>query len=475
LIEYKLPLKPIVVLLAAGCAVIITTMLAGCSHKSTQSPAATPPLPVVQTIVLSRDTMVQSIPVTGTLTALPKEEATLTPQVAGTLESLNISVGQSVTQGQLVAKISTQQIAGQILQAAATLGQSKLQVQQAEANAIQQEAQTRASILSAKANVHDAQATLAADQAALTGANAALTNAKQNLTRTQTLYGEGLVAQKELESAQLAVQTAQSQIEVQKQEIDGQEQTVDAQQQNLAAAKTGTLEDLVKVKDIQVAQQQVANSNAALDITKAQAALYSLHSPLSGVVTAVGASPGESVDTTSKIATVADLSRLQLTAAVPSSSMEDVHPGQSMEFGSDNLPGKVYITTVRTVSPQIDPASGTVPVLAIVDNSRGELADNMTVSVHIIEAKHVGVMCVPQTALINDPDTGARTIALIDKNNVLHLVAVKTGLVSGSKVEISGDITPGTRVAVSGQYGLSDGAKVTPIDSNQMQSSGNGP
>ncbi|MBV9748952.1 MAG: biotin/lipoyl-binding protein, partial [Acetobacteraceae bacterium] len=212
--KYRLSSNTLYLLIAAMIAVT------GCGHKPDQSAASkTTPLPEVQAGVVTRATVQEVLPATGTLTTLQGREATLAPQVTGQLESLPVRLGEFVRQGQVVAGISTHQLAGQIQQAQATLGQNQVQVEQAEANALQQQAQTRASILQAQANLRNAQAALAAAQATLTGDVAALENARQNLAREQTLFQEGLVAQKDVEAAQLAVQTAAAQVSAQRQAI----------------------------------------------------------------------------------------------------------------------------------------------------------------------------------------------------------------------------------------------------------------
>ena len=120
-----------------------------------------------------------------------------------------------------------------------------------------------------------------------------------------------------MEAAELAVRTAQATVDAQRQTVAAQAQTVAGQRQAVAAARAASLQDLVKRKDIQVARQQVRNAPGALATAQAQEALYTIRAPLSGQVTQVGATVGETVDTTTKLATIADLRTLQLQIGVP--------------------------------------------------------------------------------------------------------------------------------------------------------------
>ena len=439
----------------------LAASLFGCARQAVEPSSGVPnPMPTLQVVTVGRSTVEQVLPATGTLAPLPNREATLSPQVSGTLQLLAVQFGQTVQAGQVVAHISTLPILGQIQQAKAAYGQNLVQVEQAQANAAQQEAQTQSGILQAKANWRNAQAGLAAANAVLVGDQAAEQNAEQNLTREQTLYRSGLVAQRDLESAQLAEQTAKSQVEAQVQTVAAQQESVEGQEAAYAAARSSLLEDLVKRKDIEVARQQVANSLGALDSAQAQLSLYTIRSPLSGQVTQIGAGVGESVDPTTKLVTISDLGRLQLTINAPSADARSIQPGDEVLFSAESLPGRTFRTTVDTVSPQVDPVSGSVVVLATIPNPEGLLKDDMTVAARITTARHADAIVVPQSAVLSDPDTGAKSVMTVDAGSVAHTVNVTTGITDDGVREIVSGLSPGDRVASSGQYGITDGTQV---------------
>lgn len=441
---------------------VLFTLLVGCRHADTgdANTKDAPPMPAIQVVPVTRATLERALPVTGTLMALPTQEATVSPPVAGILDGLFVRYGQTVVKGQVIAHLSTRALTGQIEQAQATIGQNQLQVQQAEANALQQQAQTRTAILQAAAAERNAEANLASAQATLIGDEATLHNAEQSLARAKTLYADGLIAQKDVESAQLAVRTAQAQVEAQRQMIDGQRQTVAGQKQALAAAKAAGLQDIVKRKDIQVARQQVRNAQGALKTAQSQRALYTLRAPLSGQITAVGANLGETVDTTTKIASIANLSRLQLQLAVPAASAPEVHPGARVTFTTEALPGRTLQTTIVRVASQADPQTGTIPAFAVVANP-GALKDDTTVQAQIVIERRADVLTIPKSALLTDPDTGETSVVVVSTDEVAHVKPVTVGLTQGGDVEITKGLSEGQKIAVSGQYGLPDGAKVS--------------
>jgi HlyD family secretion protein len=445
---------------------LVPLIIAGCGHKQTVESDAgggkkDAPRPVVQVVPVTRQTLDRLLPVTGVLQSLPGQEAVLSPPVAGILDTLSARYAQTVVRGQVVARLSTRQLQGQIQQAEATLGQNQVQVQQAEANAVQQQAQTRTAILQAQAAVNNAQATLAGAQATLTGDEATLHNTQQNLTRTQTLFGDGLVPQRDVEAAQVAVRTAQAAVDAQRQTVDGQRQTVAGQQQAVAAARAASLQDVVKLKDILVARQQVRNALGALDTVRAEIALYTLRAPLSGEVTVAGANVGETVDPATKILTITNLDRLQLQIAVPTGSASEVHAGQPVTFTVDSLPGRTFRTVIVRVGSQVDTATGTVPAYAVLSNPGHRLRDDTTVQAHILIERRTAVLTVPTGTILTDPDTGKPSVTVVGTDEVAHIVPVTLGLTADGRVELRSGVTEGQKVAVSGQYGVPDGTKVS--------------
>lgn len=448
-----LPLAPIT----------LAVLAAGCGHgsaKDTAAEAKTSPLPTVQVAAVTRGTLEKRLPVTGLLQALPGREATLTPPVAGLLSSLFVRYGQSVTKGQVVAQLSTQQLAGQIQQAQATVGQNQVQVQQAQANALQQQAQTRSAILQAQASLKNAQAAQAGAQATLTGSEAAVANAQENLTRLQTLFADGLVPQKDVEAARLSLRTAAAQAQAQGQTVAGQRQTVAGQAAAVAAARAAALQNVVKRQDVQIARQQLRNSEGALTTARSQRALYTLRAPLAGQVSSLGATAGETVDTAAKIATIVNLNQLQLNISLPSTAVAPVRRGQSLTFTVNSLPGRVFQTKIISIAQNVDAATGTVSAYAIVANANHLLKDDTTARVQIVTERRTNILIVPRGAVLSDPDTGKPSVVSVGSDGVAHVVSVKTGLSVGDRVEILSGVSAGQQIAVTNQYGLPDGAKV---------------
>ena len=442
---------------------IAALLSAGCGHgakPADDKSADVGPLPSVQVAAVTRGTLEKTLPATGLLQTLPGREATITPPVAGILSTLSVVYGQTVTRGQVIGQLSTQPLVGQLQQAEAAIGQNKVQIQQAQANAAQQAAQTRTSILQALATLRNAEAALAGAKATLLGSDAAVQNAKQILARQQTLFREGLVPQKDVEASELALRTALAQQAAQQQAVAGQRQTVAGQEAAVAAARAMTRQNIVKQQDILIARQQLRNSEGALTTAQFQKALYTLRTPLAGQVSAINVTAGTAVDTAAKVAVVANLDQLQLLVSLPGNAVASVHRGQPLAFTVSSVPKRIFHTTIRSIAPRVDAATGTVPALAVVSNAAHLLKDDTTARVQIVTERHPDVLVIPKAAVLTNPDTGKPSVVVIDAGGVAHVTPVTLGLSVGDRAEVLTGVKIGDNVAVTNQYGLPDGAKV---------------
>ena len=442
---------------------IITGAGANSVDANTASPADSPAATSAQTnsdgapIVKLATAVIGSIdatmPATGTLRAFPNRETVITAATSGTLKSLPIKLGDKVSRGDVLAQLSTAPVQGQIAQAEAILRQSQVAVQQAQASALGQEAQSSSGILQAQAQVSQ-------EQANLQGAEATLINARQTLSRSQALFGEGLIARKEVESAQLAVRTAGAQ-------VAAQQRTIEAQRQNVAAARAASLQNAVKRADVQIARQQVEGARAALQTARNQLALYTIRAPIPGTLTSVDVGPGATVDTATPLATLTDLSRLQLSIAIPADSAAVIGVGQSVTFEVQNVPNRVFTTRIDALSNGIEAATGTLTAFASVDNGQSRFKDDSLARVRIITRHVAAAITVPQSAILSDPQSGATSIIVVGGDNIAHVRTVKIGLSTNGKTQVLSGVKPGEKVAASGQYGLSDGAKVSVEESKK--------
>lgn len=180
-----------------------------------------------------------------------------------------------------------------------------------------------------------------------------------------------------------------------------------------------------------------------------------------GVVVAHSASAGDRVTEDEELVSIAETRSLVLLADVPQARLPSVRAGQAVEVaiaGAAPVAGRVH---------DVLPAGATADLTAPVRIDLAALPRTATAGLfataRITVAEHQDVVAVPDAAVLRDDVTGASRVALVGSDGKAHWTAVTPGLSQGGKTEIAAPaMVPGTRVIVSGQVGLPDGAPVAP-------------
>jgi HlyD family secretion protein len=270
-----------------------------------------------------------------------------------------------------------------------------------------------------------------ATAAAIANLEVNLANAERELKRQQDLEKDGVTSVQDLDLARTTAESLRAQIEAAKEQV----RAADAQ--------------------IAVAQQDVDNCT--------------VRAPFAGIVVSKDAQRGEMVSpvsagggfTRTGIATIVDMSSLEVEVDVNEAYIARVEPGQRVEAVLDAYPGWRIPCKVRTVIPTADRQKATVKVRISFDALDPRILPDMGVKVSFLAEPQPGrpaaLALVPLAAVREDG--GARVVFVV-RDGTLERRAVGVGLVRGEEVEITAGVSPGEEVVVGGPEGLRDGERV---------------
>ena len=274
-------------------------------------------------------------------------------------------------------------------------------------------------------NLRTAEAGLANVQAQLLVQKATLQQAELTYQREKTLLAADASARATFEAADAALQTARAQV---------------------AAAQA------------QSNQAQVAVSTARLNLGYTQ-----ILAPIDGVVVALVAQEGQTVNANQSTPTIIKLARLDtitVKAQISEADVVRVKPGQRVYFTILGAPDKRYTTTLRTVEPApdsilTDTAATTTSTSAIyynglldVPNPEGQLRISMTAQVNIVLNEAKQVLSIPSAALGDRDREGRTSVRVVDSDGQAVPRSVKVGLNNNVNVQILEGLAVGERVVV---------------------------
>jgi HlyD family secretion protein len=422
------------------------------------------------------------VPVTGVISPLPGHEARVAPMTAGRIRSLYVKTGDIVQKGQTIAVLDPGPLSGQLQQAEAAVQAVTSTLQQARLNLTVQERSQSAAVEQAQGSVRTQQAALdkvlagarpqevAQAQSAVTAAQAALTNAEQSLARSNTLFGEGLLARKDVEAAQTQQKTADAQLRSaqealslvrqgsRKEDIQAGRLAVQFAQAQLRAAQAQSVQNASKAQDVAIAAGQLQAAQGALRAAQAQLAATTVRAPISGTVVGRTLNPGETADVTAAIATIVDIDQVRVLLNVPAAQVAAIRVGEAVEFSLESQPGVVHHANISVVNRAVDAATNTIQIEAATGNADRQLRDDGFVRGEVVTAVHAGALTVPAGAVV-DKD-GKSTVFVVGSDNIAHARDVKTGLRDGGIVEVLSGLRDNERVVTTGAYEINDGMRV---------------
>jgi Cu(I)/Ag(I) efflux system membrane fusion protein len=198
--------------------------------------------------------------------------------------------------------------------------------------------------------------------------------------------------------------------------------------------------------------------------------LVTVTAPRSGVVMDRGVTVGTSVDPSTTLLTIADLSRVWILAEVPESSIPTVKVGMPAELdfpasGRPPFPGRVDF-----IYPTLTERTRTLRVRVSASNPNGALRPGLYGTVSF-EIGGPPVITVPRDAVV---DTGSQQHVFVASGKQFEPRAVTLGLQLADRIEVREGLQEGERIAASGVFLLDSESRLRATGGTGGAHSGHG-
>ena len=197
-----------------------------------------------------------------------------------------------------------------------------------------------------------------------------------------------------------------------------------------------------------------------------------VRAPFDGVAISKDAQPGEMISpvsagggfTRSGIATIVDMSSLEIEVDVSESYINRVRPGQPVEAVLDAYPDWRIAAHVITTVPTADRQKATVRVRIGFEQLDPRILPDMGVKVSFLSERPAVESATPRAKLLV-PSSAVRTsegrsIVFVLRDGQVERRAIGVGAAVGDQVEVLSGVSAGERVVVDGPQTLKDGDKV---------------
>jgi HlyD family secretion protein len=462
--KVKYPLRWLMGLIASGVLIVGTTATIQTIQQKNK------PLDVTKLTVPVEAKSV-TVRITASGKVQPVQSVNISPKSPGLLADLNVEQGDTVKQGQIIARMDNSEIKMRILQYQANLAQAKAQLAESEAGSRPEE------IAQAKARVDQAQAQLAIirdgnrlqeiqqAQAQVDSAKASVALTQSRVKRYQDLAKDGAISQDSLEQyvsenskAKANLEEAQRRLSLLKvgnrnQDIQKQAAIVNQEKEGLRKLENGN-----RPQEIARLKAAVASAEAQLKQQQVQLEDTIIRAPFSGIVTqryatvggyvspAISASSNASATSTS---IVSFAKGLEVLANVPEVDISQIKQQQKVEITIDAYPEEVFQGQVRLIAPEavVDQNVTSFQVRVAIKTGAEKLRSGMNVSEVTFLGNNIkDALLIPQELIVTQK--GKTGVWLLGEKNKPQFRLVTIGANIDNQIQVLDGLKAGDRVFI---------------------------
>lgn len=396
--------------LAITLVIVASLSLIGCGKKKVEEPEQS-----IAVTVQSVDS--GEIKNTNTFvgTTKAKEETNVSVEIGGTVETVNVEVGQEVRKGDVLLKIKGDDVQTGLNTARAAL-------ESAQANSESNVEQTRIQM-----------------ESALNNAQLAYDEAKRNFEIQTELYNADAISEDTYKKVENAYNSAK--------------QGLDAAIKNY----NDLLPKVEKGGQASVAQAQASYDSAARNIEKLK-----LTAPVDGIVTEKKCNANEVIQQGSPAFVISNTDIMQIDLYITGSDIDKFKVGETVDI---KIQGEKTTGTIQTVPVATSSTNSLYTVEVVFNNNNNKFKSGMAAEVDISINKSENSISIPSKAIVEDGDK--KYVYIVTEDKKAKKVEVTTGIETTDNIEIKSGVTDKDTVVVGGLSLIGDGSKLFPVEKKE--------
>jgi membrane fusion protein (multidrug efflux system) len=205
---------------------------------------------------------------------------------------------------------------------------------------------------------------------------------------------------------------------------------------------------------------------ARIDPSKpgANYAISPVVAPITGTITGIPAEEGQTVTTSSPVATVGIIDDLKIVVQLPERDSAKVKIGMRGTVSLEALPDETFEAVVSRVSPVLDATSRTREIELAFAKKDARISAGMYAEVRLFTAQIAGRVVIPASAVVTR--NGESFVYVVTEKagaSVAQKRVIKSGSTVGEDMAVLDGLSAGERVVYEGQDRLTDGAAVEAV------------
>jgi HlyD family secretion protein len=403
--------------------------------------------------VVSRGTLAAMVNATGTI--LPEKQTTLSFKTPGRVAEVPVQEGQTVREGDVLARLETTDIEYAIAQAELALETAQTQLLRLQRPPSEQDIDAaEAALESTRASYRRLVTGPSKEEVQVARAN--LDQAEATRDQAQAAYNQvadrpdvAMLPQAlQLEQATIAYDTAKASFDLTMRAPSEAELAAARSAIVQAEANLARLQEGVSDEDLLVAQLQVQQAYLSLDQARNQLEGTILLAPHDGTITLAAIQAGE-LSGGQPAFILTDLSRYHIDVTVDEIDIGRIAAGQPATITLDALPGETLTGRVEQIADtaQLDTGVVTYRVTTQLDPTDAPLRVGMTANVDIVTERRESVLLVPNRFVRIDRTTSQTFVDRADGDQV-QPIEIQIGLRDEAVSEVLAGLNEGDTVVL---------------------------
>ncbi len=191
-----------------------------------------------------------------------------------------------------------------------------------------------------------------------------------------------------------------------------------------------------------------------------------VYAPIAGYITSLPLTTGTTVSTSTEIATIGNIEKLQIECKIPESKIAVLQNGLTARVGLEAYKGSDidFPAHIFRISPVVDETSRTKQVYLIFDTDDSRINAGMYVKIHLNTVLHENVITVPTDCI--QSQSGEQYVYVYNAaDGTVSRRTITTGATVDGVAEVTDGLKDGETIVVSGMQVLADGVKVKEVGS----------
>jgi multidrug resistance efflux pump len=381
--------------------------------------AARMEVPVQITPVVSKP-LTYSIRVTGDI--LPLMQVDLFPKVSGYLERIDIHLGDSLRQGQVIAQIDRTDFLQKVREIEAKVAHAKAQLREIETG-------TRAEELRQA-------------EEAVRQAQSRFENAKLQHERIEALYKREVISKKERDVADMEFTVAEAQLA--------------SSQQQLKLLREGARQE---VRD--ATQAKLKEMEAILEQERTRLQNTLIVAPFRGEISRKYVDAGALVSSSTPLVNLVHIETLKVIANVLEKDIPLLRTGMKAKIRVESYPERIFEGRVEKINSALDLSTRTLQAEIYIPNSDRYLKPGMFSSVEVILLEKPRTLLIPREAIL---EAGRERSVFVVEGKQAVRKSITIGYEQNHMVEVLNGLNEGDQVVIKGQQSIKEGSTIRIIE-----------